>query len=164
MSSCSTRAGCSWRRIRAPSRSRSPDSGSSTHPSKRSFLLLTRNQRQAIVNSAIDQRLSMEWQQPIGDSVPRKEIPPFAPGTGLAERGPKPTHTKETAMFRFTTTMMIFALALGLQSAHAAPLQDVPSVVVHFADLDLLRSEGATVLYQRLKGAAETVCAPLDDR
>jgi UrcA family protein len=67
-------------------------------------------------------------------------------------------------MYRFTTTMMIFALALGFQSAHAAPPQDVPSVVVHFADLDLSRSEGATMLYQRLKGAAETVCAPLDDR
>ena len=106
----------------------------------------------------------MECQQLIGDSGPRKEVPPFAPGTGLAERGPKPTHTQETAMYRFTTTMMIFALALGFQSAHAAPPQNVPSVVVHFADLDLSRSEGATVLYHRLKGAAETVCAPLDDR
>ena len=67
-------------------------------------------------------------------------------------------------MYRFTTTMTIFALALGFQSAHAAPPQNVPSVVVHFADLDLSRSAGATVLYQRLKGAAETVCAPLDDR
>jgi UrcA family protein len=67
-------------------------------------------------------------------------------------------------MFRFTTTMMIFALVLGFQSAHAAPPQDVPSVVVHFADLDLSRSEGASVLYRRLKGAAETVCAPFDDR
>ena len=67
-------------------------------------------------------------------------------------------------MYRFTTTMMILALALGFQSAHAAPPQNVPSVVVHFADLDLSRSAGATVLYQRLKGAAETVYAPLDDR
>ena len=69
-------------------------------------------------------------------------------------------------MYRFTTTMMIFALALGFQSAHAAPPQNVPSdvlsVVVHFADLDLSRSEGATVLYRRLKGAAQAVCAPLD--
>ena len=67
-------------------------------------------------------------------------------------------------MYRFTTTMMIFALALGFQSAYAAPPENVPSIVVHFADLDLSRSEGARVLYQRLKGAAETVCAPLDDR
>jgi len=67
-------------------------------------------------------------------------------------------------MYRFTTTMMILALALGFQSAHAAPPQTGPAVVVHFADLDLSRGEGATVLYQRLQGAAETVCAPLDDR
>jgi UrcA family protein len=67
-------------------------------------------------------------------------------------------------MYRFTTTMMILALALGFQSAHATPPQDVPSVVVHFTDLDLSRSEGAAVLYRRLKGAAERVCAPLDDR
>jgi len=67
-------------------------------------------------------------------------------------------------MYRFTTTIMIFALVLGFQSANAAAPQDVPSVVVHFPDLDLSRSEGATALYQRLKVAAETVCAPRDDR
>jgi UrcA family protein len=67
-------------------------------------------------------------------------------------------------MYRFTTTMMIFGLALGFQSAHAASPENVPTVVVHFADLDLSRSEGAIVLYRRLKGAAATVCAPLDDR
>lgn len=67
-------------------------------------------------------------------------------------------------MYRFTTPAMMFALALGFQSAHAAPPWDVPSVVVRFADLDLSRSEGASVLYQRLKRAAETICAPLDDR
>ena len=67
-------------------------------------------------------------------------------------------------MYRFTTPMMIFALTLGYQAAHAAPPQDPPSRVVQFADLDLSRTYGAAVLYQRLKGAAETVCAPLDDR
>jgi UrcA family protein len=66
-------------------------------------------------------------------------------------------------MYRFTM-MMIFALALGFQSAHAAPPQDASSVVVHFTELDLSRSEGAAVLYQHLKGAAERVCAPLDER
>jgi hypothetical protein len=74
-----------------------------------------RDQHPVIVNSAIDQRPYMEWQQLIGDSGPRKEVPPFAPGTGLAERGPEPTHTQETAMNRFTTTIMIFALTLGFQ-------------------------------------------------
>lgn len=65
-------------------------------------------------------------------------------------------------MYRFTTPMMILLLAPGFQLAHAGPAGDVPSKVVHFGDLDLSRSEGAKVLYQRLKGAAESVCAPLD--
>ena len=59
---------------------------------------------------------------------------------------------------------MILGLAVSGQSAHAGSPQNVPSVVVHFGDLDLSRSEGATVLYRRLTSAAETVCAPLDDR
>jgi UrcA family protein len=67
-------------------------------------------------------------------------------------------------MYRFTTTTMIFVLTLGFQSAHAAPPQNVPSIVVRFPDLDLARSEGTTLLYRRLKGAAETICAPLEDR
>jgi UrcA family protein len=37
-------------------------------------------------------------------------------------------------------------------------------VDVHFADLDLTRTDGAAVLYQRLQGAARTVCASLDAR
>ena len=67
-------------------------------------------------------------------------------------------------MYRLTTTIMIFGLGLSSQLAHAAPPQDVLSVDVHFADLDLSRSEGAAVLYQRLEAAARTVCAPLDAR
>lgn len=67
-------------------------------------------------------------------------------------------------MYRFTMTIVTFAMALGLQPARAAAPQNVPSLVVHFADLDLSRSDGAAVLYQRLKVAAETVCFPLDDR
>lgn len=67
-------------------------------------------------------------------------------------------------MYRFTMTIAAVAMALGFQTAHAASPQDAPSVVVHFADIDLARSEGAAVLYHRLKVAAETVCYPLDDR
>jgi UrcA family protein len=61
-------------------------------------------------------------------------------------------------MYRFTSTMLIFALSLGAQLVHADPAPDALSVTVHFADLDLTRSAGAAVLYQRLKSAAETVC------
>jgi UrcA family protein len=67
-------------------------------------------------------------------------------------------------MYRLTTTMMIVALGLGSQLTHAAPPQDVHFIDVHFADLDLTRSDGAAVLYHRLKAAAETVCASLDSR
>ena len=66
-------------------------------------------------------------------------------------------------MYRFTTPMIIFTLALGFQSAHAAPPQVLPSVVVHFGDLDLSNREGAKTLYKRLRAAAHTVCAPLDE-
>jgi len=69
-------------------------------------------------------------------------------------------------MYRLTTAvMMIFALALGSELATAADLPsiDVPSTVVHFADLDLTRGEGAAALYRR-KTAAETVCAQLHGR
>jgi UrcA family protein len=61
-------------------------------------------------------------------------------------------------MYRFASTMLIFALSLGAQLIHADPAPDALSVTVHFADLDLTRSAGAAVLHQRLKTAAETVC------
>ena len=67
-------------------------------------------------------------------------------------------------MYRLTTTMMIVALGLGSQLTHAAPPQDVHFIDVHFADLDLTRSEAVVVLYQRLQAAAKTVCASLDAR
>jgi UrcA family protein len=67
-------------------------------------------------------------------------------------------------MYRFTTTMMIFVLGLGYQLANAASPEDVPSVTVHFADLDLSHSQGVALLYRRLKGAAETVCAAQNGR
>jgi UrcA family protein len=39
-----------------------------------------------------------------------------------------------------------------------------PKRVVHFADLDLSRIEGVTILYARLRMAAHIVCRPLDSR
>jgi UrcA family protein len=67
-------------------------------------------------------------------------------------------------MNRFTTTMMISALGLGSQLADAASPQDPAAVIVRFAELDLSHSQGVAVLYQRLKGAAETVCATQNGR
>ena len=65
-------------------------------------------------------------------------------------------------MYRLIPAMMIFALALGIQSAHAAAPQDLPSVAVRSADLDLSSADGITVLYQRIKNASEQVCAGFD--
>lgn len=66
---------------------------------------------------------------------------------------------------RLKTTMMMSALALGYQMAYATPpLDDPPSVIVHFGDLDLTRTDGVATLYSRLKHAAETVCTAEDGR
>jgi UrcA family protein len=71
-------------------------------------------------------------------------------------------------MNRFTLMMLTAALATGAQLAQA-DVADTDStspkqVLVHYADLDLIRSPGVIVLYRRLQGAAEAVCAPLDGR
>jgi UrcA family protein len=66
-------------------------------------------------------------------------------------------------MYRLTSSITISVLALILfASARSEP--DVPHVVVHFADLDLARIEGATTLYHRLHAAAEVVCWPRQER
>jgi UrcA family protein len=67
-------------------------------------------------------------------------------------------------MNRLTITTLIIATGLGYQLANAAPPQDVPSVVVQFADLDLAHRDGAATLYRRLQAAAEQVCASRDGR
>jgi UrcA family protein len=67
-------------------------------------------------------------------------------------------------MYRLTTTISIICLGLISQFAHADAPQDVRLINVHFADLDLTRSEAAAELYQRLAGAAKTVCTSLEGR
>jgi UrcA family protein len=66
-------------------------------------------------------------------------------------------------MYRFTSRFIICTLGL-ISLANAGPAPDAPHVVVHFADLDLTKTEGAAILYQRLLAAAETVCGPRQDR
>jgi UrcA family protein len=107
----------------------------------------------------------MERQRPIGEAGTHNEPRLLPYPAGLVERIPKRRpFFKEIAMYRFTTTMTILALGLTLQSAYAAFPQDLPSRTVKFADLDLSRNQDVAVLYNRLRAAAETVCAPLDDR
>ncbi len=66
-------------------------------------------------------------------------------------------------MNRLTLMMLTAALATGAQLAHADTAAASPKkVLVHYADLDLVRSPGVVALYRRLQGAAETVCTPLN--
>jgi UrcA family protein len=67
-------------------------------------------------------------------------------------------------MYRLTTAISIITLGLGSQLTYSALPQDVHFVEVRFSDLDLTRSEGAAVLYERLHAAAKTACASLDAR
>jgi UrcA family protein len=61
------------------------------------------------------------------------------------------------------------AIITGLISSfsavcNAADTADVPKAVVKYADLDISTSQGATVLYNRIRSASEAVCSPLDHR
>ena len=52
---------------------------------------------------------------------------------------------------------------LAAGTAFAAPRAvEIPSVKVSYVDLDLSNPAGAATLYQRIKAAARTVCAPLE--
>jgi UrcA family protein len=69
-------------------------------------------------------------------------------------------------MRRVTTTILLAALApSAVQISQAATTEVVQlSRKVEYADLDLSQMNGAKVLYQRLRGAARLVCAPLEGR
>jgi UrcA family protein len=58
----------------------------------------------------------------------------------------------------------IAAIACNLTAGNASaatPAAKVPTVTVSYADLDLSKPAGVEMLYQRIKDAARTVCAPL---
>ena len=55
----------------------------------------------------------------------------------------------------------IVAAAAG--AADAVP-SDVPSLTVHFADLDITTEQGAHALYRRIQSAARFVCPSADSR
>jgi UrcA family protein len=60
----------------------------------------------------------------------------------------------------------LLAMLLGSLSAAAAAVEpgEVATRRVNFADLDLTRSAGVTVLYARIKSAAGEVCQPVNAR
>jgi UrcA family protein len=57
-------------------------------------------------------------------------------------------------------TMLTILLGSLSAVAAAAPLDEVPSRKVNYADLDLTRHAGVAVLYARIKSAAREVCIP----
>jgi len=69
----------------------------------------------------------------------------------------------------FTFRRLIAATAVGAFAAgftviaHADQSTDAPQVVVKYADLSVSSPQGAVALYHRIRGAAVTVCRPLDD-
>ena len=63
---------------------------------------------------------------------------------------------------RWLSTLAAIACTFTVGTAIAGPPADaIPSVTVSYADLDLASQAGAQVLYQRIKQAAQTVCAAL---
>lgn len=64
-------------------------------------------------------------------------------------------------MFR-TVTSVALALSSILGSASAARVADIPTQIVHFADLDLTSPEGVKVLQRRVSQAIVAVCGSLD--
>jgi UrcA family protein len=74
------------------------------------------------------------------------------------------TVTTTYRLHTIVATALCGAAALGLTAmpavadSFAAPLQQT----VKFADLDISRTQGATVLYGRIRAAAKNVCAPFD--
>jgi UrcA family protein len=60
-------------------------------------------------------------------------------------------------MNTFVTLASIVVLTLGLDAAYA---EEAPkSLTVQFADLDLSKDAGAATLFNRIKGAAQSVCS-----
>ena len=67
---------------------------------------------------------------------------------------------KSTFASRFTL-IGTTAIALGMGVGHAyaeTPDDKIPSLVVHYQDLDLSQPRDAQRLYQRIEGAAHEVC------
>ena len=64
---------------------------------------------------------------------------------------------------RAVVACSLFAMSLSSLAAVTVPAaseDDHPSRVVKFADLDLTHSQGAAVLYTRIRSAARAVCLP----
>ena len=61
-------------------------------------------------------------------------------------------------------TALVLSVSLGsaLSVSASADTNDIPSVTVKFADLDISRPAGATTLYSRIQRAANLLCSAYD--
>ena len=68
-------------------------------------------------------------------------------------------------MNKLTMLILTAALATGTQLARADMSDNSPKqVLIHYADLNLTSSPGVSVLYGRLRSAAQAVCTPLNGK
>ena len=68
------------------------------------------------------------------------------------------THTLNNSRHIVFAAVAAFGLSTAAFGAYAGQIDDVPTRTVHYADLDLNTQKGATVLYNRIREAAEQVC------
>lgn len=72
--------------------------------------------------------------------------------------------TKITTLILTAALTTVSHLALATSTAQTPDADSPKQLLVRYADLDLARPAGASVLYHRLEGAAKIVCAPLESR
>jgi UrcA family protein len=73
------------------------------------------------------------------------------------------TIASSSRLFSLCAATLVCAVASGLpQLCAAADSNDIPTVVVKYADLNLSSPEGVTALYRRLHAAARDVCKSYD--
>ena len=77
---------------------------------------------------------------------------------------PQPRRRRTTVRMAALVGYFVAATATGIAGA-ASTADDVPSVVVRYADLDLATDQGVRVLYARIAHAASAVCpdVPISD-
>jgi UrcA family protein len=68
------------------------------------------------------------------------------------------THTLNNTKHIAMAALVAFGLSAAAFGAYAGETDDVPTRTVRYADLDLNTQKGATVLYNRIRQAAEQVC------
>jgi UrcA family protein len=88
----------------------------------------------------------------------------FSIRTSSSEPALPPKRQKETPMNTSIAAVLIFSFGSLTSAASATELAAAPQRTIQFADLNVARSEGAAVLYQRISNAARVVCAAYESR